>query len=300
MPYVERDIAGDRRMMQAQSCKNMAESQVSTRKSASRGFTLIELLIVLAIAALISALVFAGFTSMSNGHRRTSCQANMAQFYTALRQYAADEGSFPAFDPTKNDNPTTNANNGRGIGLWVLYAFPKDSDADKIAPPPTENVPFPRPLERYIRSSKVLHCPADTESTNLTMENPMTGPNEATTVYNPDYLSYQVLDDQAFLPSGGDNRDQFTYVPRRIETRTDIGWKRQLAHYAGPDNDPATNNASLVRRPPTDNTVVLWCPFHRGGTGVKLDNVLFYDGSVQVIPFNDQERAWLRDPKNPS
>ena len=254
--------------------KNKAEhmsTQVSAARVSRRGFTLIEVLIVLAIAALLSAMVFAGFSSLSNGHRRTSCQANMAQIYAAARQYALDEGGkFPHYDPTEVAGE-------RGIGLWVLYGFPSVTDYDAIAPPPTQ--PNPRPLERYIRSSKNLHCPGHTTDTNLL--------DAAGTAYNPAYLSYQGVDADA----AGGARDRNLYITTRTTSTTpSANWKRQLIHYDG---------TTLVRRPPTDDTVVTWCPYHRGSSGVKLDNVLFYDGSVQVIPFTD-ETAWLRNPKNPS
>lgn len=277
-------------MMQAQNKKNKVNRLASTRKSALRGFTLTELLIVLAVVALVSALSFAGFSSLTNSNRRTSCQANMTQIYAAVRQYAADEGGFPFY------RPTATAPDNKGIGLWALFAFPDANDFDRIAPPPASDVAFPRPLERYLRASRNLHCPADTDQTNLTMPNPLdptgTDPDEADIVYNPDYLSYQVEDP--------DNAGIYTYQPERTDDRSDAAWRRQLLHFDSALDADGDGNPDLVRRPPMDNTIVTWCSYHRSGS-TPLDNVLFYDGSVQVVPTGaGGAELWKRIPKNPS
>jgi prepilin-type N-terminal cleavage/methylation domain-containing protein len=252
-------------------------------RSPRQAFTLIEILVVLAIAAIVSAITLGGFNEMRNGNKRTSCQTNLVQIYQAARQYAADEGGkFPLFatinagKPEPPVCPVTSASN-KGSGLWALYTFPNNNFNG-----PDED----RPIERYIRSSKVLHCPADLTHRSLYAS--------GTSLYDTEYLSYQSCD--SGVP---------TYASVRTMSTSDSTqpWQRQLFHM---------NGASFVARPPADSTVVTWCRHHR--TARALDNVLFYDGSVQLLPVSQANpndttlpttanmatlTDWRRKPKAP-
>lgn len=219
----------------------------STNHRNRSGFTLIEVLVVISIAAIISAITLGGFGTVAAGNKRTSCQANLTQIYVACQQYAADEGGkFPYYEPGPPN---------RNIGLWSLYTFPSSTDSSRIA------TVGDKPVERYLRSSKSLHCPNDNRDNNDLYT------DETRTAYNPDYLSYQVRDPDSLA---------WTYNPVRTTDRSDADWNRQLLPF---------NGSTQSFRTPSDQTVVTWCPFHRTGLGGRsVDPVLFYDGSVQLIP----------------
>jgi prepilin-type N-terminal cleavage/methylation domain-containing protein len=230
------------------------------------GFTLIELMIVIAIAALLTAITVGAFREISVTNKRTTCQGNLSQLYTAARLYAADEGGrFPYYNASSYTLDDPSEQPAGGIGLWALYAFPDPSDPSKIAP---LNAAVQSPLNRYLRHPKVFHCPSDLDPTSGTShENLYT--DAARTAINPEYLSYQVLDGN--IP---------TYQSIRTTDSSDPNFKRQLLIY---------NGASRVSRPPADNTVVAWCKYHRMGGSRNFDNVLFYDGSVQLLPVSQDD-----------
>ena len=223
-----------------------------TRHTSSRtqrqGFSLIEILVVLAIVAIVSSITLGGYKEMTSGNKRVSCQTNLVQIYQAARLYAGDEGGkFPYFKQNASAGTCTTT---EGIGLWSLYTFPKTTDFNTIAPVGSA------PVERYLRSTKVLHCPSDYQNDKLYSD------LVTKTDYNPDYLSYQKCDG-----------DIGTYATTRATSTADTKWKRQLLHFDG---------STFVNRQPTADTVVTWCQFHRGER--KMDNVLFYDGTVQLLP----------------
>lgn len=60
-----------------------------------RAFTLVEILVVLAVIAIMAALIFPALSRAREGGRQTRCTANLAQIYTAVRQYKDDEGQYP-------------------------------------------------------------------------------------------------------------------------------------------------------------------------------------------------------------
>lgn len=266
-----------------------ARSGFTESGSAGSGFTLIELMVVLAIGAVVTSIVLGGFASVGANNRRTSCQVNLAQMYQSARLYAADnDNQVPPYAP--------NAPAGeRGIGLWELYAFPADvlvsADRDTIAPPGA------KPVERYLRSAKSLHCPNDYDTAAST--SPAIPERRSENLYtdagtfNPDYLSYQV----------SDNGTQ-TYLPNRTLTRGDVSdpdelWKRQLRHFVPDGSDPG-NDPDFVRRPPTSDTVITWCSWHRNNpdksvrVGYDRDIVLFWDGTVHSLPI--RQDATTRGP----
>jgi prepilin-type N-terminal cleavage/methylation domain-containing protein len=269
-----------------------------------RGFTLIEIMVVLAIAAVVTGITVSGFKSLTENHRRTTCQANMSQLYASLRLYGADHDSkFPYYDPR------TTTEGEKGIGLWALYTFPrvstpaKDDDNDYPAKRNNGNPAQDKPIELYLRNAKVLHCPADDADTHETLYQ-MPDPDDDQAPYDPNainlkYLSYQFFDNGT--PSDTTD-DEYLYQPIRTNdwgpsaTSTQReDWKRQLLHYHDADNDNVNERNEFVARPPASDTVVTWCPWHRGSR--DFDTVLFYDGSIQVLPREkDGKTGWRREP----
>jgi prepilin-type N-terminal cleavage/methylation domain-containing protein len=231
----------------------------SRRPRGRGGFTLIEILVVLAIAAVVSTLTLGGYKEMSDSNKRTSCQTNMVQIYQGLRQYAADwDGRYPYYKFDAAATPQTD-----GIGLWALYTYQQDNTRNELAVIGTKEV------ARYLRNPKVFHCPADITEGAIGVYT-----DDTKARLNPDYLSYQ--EDDAGVQ---------TYLPSRILDRSanyDL-WKRQLELLVpdGPadaDSEPDMVAGAL----PRDDTVITWCKHHRYVR--ERDNVLFFDGSVQLLP----------------
>jgi prepilin-type N-terminal cleavage/methylation domain-containing protein len=254
-----------------------------------RGFTLIEILVVLGIAAIVTAITMSGFKEMTTGNKRVTCQTNLTQIYQACRLYAADEGGkFPYYSPNCGSaGPTAD-----GIGLWALYTFP-NSTYDSPAAPDS------KPIQRYLKNSKSLHCPSDYNQSRVKLLS-------SATQYNLGYLSYQMCDDNVSYQNPGlppMASAMPTYQPKRTTDTSNADWQRQLLHF---------NGGSFVSRQPADTTVVTWCPFHRNSR--DMDNVLFYDGSVKLIARQEDTTTydscaspsatcvtgWQRVPKPPA
>lgn len=246
-----------------------------------------EILVVLVIASILAAITLGGYSAMRASNRRTSCQANMTQIYQAIRLYSADyDGNVPYYDPNNT------LGNGTGLGLWALYTFAEKSSVPATTPYTFGNQAVKpadadiMPEKRYLTNPKLFNCPGDIAGTNDQLYQPVNPPivPYANSTYNPNYLSYQTSDTGCPDPSdttcgtsnGQYGTPQLTYNP--IVTNavsSGLAWQRQLLTY---------NGSTLVNRPPTDDTVVLWCPFHRGGGSASTDNVLFWDGTLQSIP----------------
>jgi prepilin-type N-terminal cleavage/methylation domain-containing protein len=238
----------------------------ATRRS---GFTLIELMVVLAIAAVVTSLTVGGYREMSDGNKRTSCQTNLTQIYQGLRLYANDEaGLYPPYKV----NP---APPNEGIGLWALYTYPKDGSAGGSV---MADVGV-KPVGRYVRNPKVFHCPADVTPKDSTIDHENLYTNTTKNQFNPNYLSYQRADDniQTYLPW------RQTDSTQKTDTATQLSWKRQLALWVPDTNADSDTDPDIVAgAQPSDDTVVTWCVSHRYVR--DYDNVLFLDGSVQIIP----------------
>ncbi len=226
-----------------------------------RAFTLIELMVVLAIIALLSALIFGAISSVREGNKRGSCQGNLNLIYAATRLYAQDnDGQFPYLTP-----PKPNSVPAGSVGLWALYVYQAPSGGLPLSPNDPNN---PAVLASYLKSPRVFHCPSDTKDADGQVETP-------THNLNPAYLSYQGLDSDPILGAA-----QPTYATFR-----GLGVARQIGSWANPKD--------TSRRAP-DQTVMLWCRFHRpldknGDPATTdgsrtFDNVLFLDGSVQSVP----------------
>ena len=279
-------------------------SRAQTRKG---GFTLIEILVVLAIAAILSSIVFSAFKSIGEGNKKTSCQSNLVQIYQALRLYGQDfNGDFPSYNAHAVGANTTaiNARPSAGLGLWALYAYPKqvatgnnlDCDGLTTQLPPTESVDNNQaPLASYIKSPRVFHCPYDSfekpviktgtecnAATGTVLKTDVLTYKDSSNVsrFNPFYNSYQTADD---FPASGNVRDLAPYSSFRTS-----GSSRQLVYWKS--NTP-TDIVNTQRRTP-DTTIVTWCRFHRkldkDGLTVdrasNSDNVLFMDGTVRYLP----------------
>lgn len=224
-------------------------------QSRRRAFSLLELLVVMGIAALMAGIALGGFSSFQGSQRRSTCQSNMVQIYRACRLYENDYSSFPATYTFVGQTQLSG-------GLGLLWAQPDGTSGGTGLKPFTDS-------SSYLKSPNALHCPADAAK-----QVAQTAINSQGQV-DLSYLSYQKMDAQ-----GGDDSDgninalykNQTYLPNRTTAEADVDYARQLIHQKA--------GGTLVNIPTPSDTVVLWCPFHRGVSS-KPDNVLFYDGSVR-------------------
>ena len=268
------------------------------------GFTLIEIIVVLAIAALLSAILFSSFKSVNEGNKKTSCQTNMVQIYQALRLYGQDfSGEFPSYNPNGVvEGTTSNPRAAAGLGLWALYSYPASDQLDcdgrtTQLPASSDSDNNQAPLASYIKSPRSFHCPYDdfdrtvvtprpagcrvpTATTTLNSSQLEYKNASGVTYFNPFYNSYQTADDQA---ATANPTDLAPYSSFRSP-----GASRQLVYY---NSQTAPSDINPQRRTP-DTTVITWCRFHRktdkdGNTVDRpsnSDNVLFMDGTVRYLP----------------
>jgi prepilin-type processing-associated H-X9-DG protein len=98
---------------------------------------LIELLVVIAIIAILAAILFPVFARAREQARRASCTSNLKQISTAFRMYADDhDGAWPA---TQGDQG--------GVEPVIFDELPR--------------LWYWLPIQPYIKSYAVLHCPSD-------------------------------------------------------------------------------------------------------------------------------------------
>ena len=254
-------------------------------RSKRSGFTLIEILIVIGIVMVLSALLMSGFSNSGANSRRQSCQSNLAQLYQSCRLYQQDEGGFPFYDPSGYSEVPTSVGLQPNIGLWALYAFPLSDDPNTAANETNVNmVDKASASGRYLRSAKVLHCPQDIAPANYNLFNSAGN-------YNDGYLSYQQIDNE--ISPVAPSYQSIRSISRGTTTDSKTLWKRQLVPFEG---------TAPFSRQPADDTIVTWCRFHRKAVGGRdFDNVLFYDGSVQLLLRETNGAVgWKRTPKAPT
>lgn len=198
----------------------------------------------------------------------------MVQIYRACRLYSTDNDSYP---PTYQVTGQTQMSGGLGL-LWAQRDEKPDTTSTSGRSPQNTGLKAPEELTAYLKSSKALHCPADVGKDAVTnVDVPQTPYNKQGQI-DLAFLSYQKVD-----PQGGDdgtsnipalNKNQ-SYLPSRTQTANDVDFVRQLRRFTVVNNVPVQANV-----PVPSNTIITWCPFHRGASK-KPDTVLFLDGSVK-------------------
>ena len=109
-------------------------SHNNAEQSRKTGFTLIELLVVIAIIAILAAILFPAFARARENARRASCLSNLKQQGLGYMQYIQD------YDERLLPNG--------GFGYIGINQTPYRA--------------YRIPLQPYIKSDEVFHCPSDT------------------------------------------------------------------------------------------------------------------------------------------
>jgi prepilin-type N-terminal cleavage/methylation domain-containing protein len=284
-------------------------ADAAPRRGAAGGFTLTELLIVVAIMVALLAIVVPSYNVLARQNRRSTCAANLKAIGQSLALFREDYGCYPpdateflvlpsdrddlAGNPANLVQAAYDANGDRidtgvrGLGLFTLYYLGVYSS---ILPPVSSEPRIGPNLKAqldsqgkglngllwfrgsgYIGRLRVFHCPA----------------NEAELNRND-----LVVREQLPYLNGWNNYDM--YYRRNF-------WEPGTKHL---HPEQGQGERHLLQPYPPVDTVVTWCPYHRGGAPPRFpdqpgelhpgdqDLVLFADGSVRRMASQPDNRMY--------
>jgi prepilin-type N-terminal cleavage/methylation domain-containing protein len=114
-----------------------------------QGFSLIELLVVVSIIGVLAALLFPTLTKARERAKIATCTSNVRQIGLALKMYVTDYGKFPDYELIDEDK-TRKWTKGTIGGFSPLPSHAPFSLSEGK-----------RPLNKYLRPSRVFQCAAD-------------------------------------------------------------------------------------------------------------------------------------------
>ncbi|MGE5609885.1 MAG: type II secretion system protein [Bacillota bacterium] len=117
-----------------------------------RAFTLVELLVVIGIIAILVGVLLPALRRAKEAGNRTVCMNNHRTIMQALQLYAGDN---------KQGLPFCSWLNLMNVPSWVVDTSKGTNFA--IDEAPGKNTPRTGTLWKYLRSTKVYHCPFDPE-----------------------------------------------------------------------------------------------------------------------------------------
>jgi prepilin-type N-terminal cleavage/methylation domain-containing protein len=161
------------------------------RRATRRGFTLVELLVAIAIIAILAAILLPVLGHVRETAKKTVCASNFRQGALAILLYKDDNG--------ERCVPATE----RGCGMPGYGRWNGPADHDKA---------WPEIAQRYLKSWRVLRCPADPQSNDEALSIDMwTGKS-----IPPEETAHRHFE-WAFRTHLGLNQDWFSYVQTRPE-----------------------------------------------------------------------------------
>ncbi len=295
---------------QTRFSKRVGKNLTTLAKVRSRAITLTELLTVLAIIAILMGLLVTFYNPSQEQRKVFECQNRLQVLHRALRLYMLDWDGLPAspYDSFDNDKDgrfdedpfdgEDNDNDGRVDedmidaqvgGLWVL--------------------------NEYLRSQRVLICPADHRAPTGVSPTPYSsyqGCDTGTDFVPPPFPVLSSLQDQCRQANGVPTYALTRFLPTDpchpsnpnfLNQCSDADKFRQLGIR---NTQPLAPNPSI----PDDRTVVMWCVHHRyipnttspnyvkGGRPADL--VLYFDGQVRIQQMpTAPDLAWRRQPEQP-
>jgi len=233
------------------------------------GFSLVELMVVIGIMAMLIAMIITATQSLQQGNRVARCHFKLQQIGNAMKAYHFDWGTvpprYPGYDDTVDGTRAFDPDEAvDGPGLMALW------DGG------------------YLTNRRALHCPSDIDPTHPEYSDP----NNANPADNYGYYgSYMRQDPDAATILYDFNNCK--YLSTRGVVPPDPYFKRQLEEPAFYDPSTAIDSTWY----PDDGTIVTWCNLHAQELirqGEPMYQVLFWDGSVKVLPW------WLFDGPQPA
>jgi len=285
------------------------------RAGGSVGFTIVEMLIVIAIITVVMAIVVPSYMAMASQNRRATCAANMKAIGQGLALFREDYQCFPP-DSTEY--------------LWTEEAVESYRIMYGVEPPGDHSTatlvgaayhPDGTPFETSVRGLGLFTLyyvgayaaqlppissePRIDSDTREALEWSGTGLSSFPWFRSSGYITeldtYHCGSNDALLVESD--------IARRSELPALGGWNNYDLYYRrnfwhpGRPNE-LTDNRNLFQPYPPADTVVTWCPHHRGsspsaGPGVETvlspgdrDLVLFADGSVRRMAAQQANRMY--------
>lgn len=125
------------------------------------GFTLIELLVVIAIIAILAAILFPIFTRARDRANLARCMSNLKQCGAAVFMYTDDYSGFFPVGYILNDDGSILPGHGWPEGQCVGGNYGILPKSDPSYPLKKYSLPKYRPLNKYVRTIEVFHCPSE-------------------------------------------------------------------------------------------------------------------------------------------
>src|SRR5438874_7628978 len=133
----------------------MARSSPNQRRL---GFTLVELLVVIGIIAVLIAVLLPALRKARDAANRTACMSNMRQIMTGAIMYSNEsKGYLPFANWRSKEVPPTATYPYQPGWLYTWAAFAGQQQAITA----NEDGVKTGLLYKYLKSTKVYHCPSD-------------------------------------------------------------------------------------------------------------------------------------------
>lgn len=243
--------------------------------SGKGGFSLIEMMLVLGLLALLVAITLPVFAAHRRSHEFSTCALNLKTIGQGLRMYWEDWLGFP-WDMTEPVGKQYGGQDIKGPGLFYLYYLYRNPEAGNQ---PAQVKWWTNLQADYgVRRLSILHCPANPVDEPVLRRPSVSRPDPTLGGYNNYDLYYRRSWDEPYQDLNGnglyDQGEPFTDM--NSNGRHDSMGKR-----------------SLLESFPQDETVVTWCPFHRGAPPPEPDPATGWPRAGAVRPGEEDLVLWV-------